>query len=303
MDERPLAQVHEPLLGTRVSIRLRATNPAAAAVAERQIVAEIERLEAVLSAYRPDSGWSRWRSGKVEHPGSEVTALLTLAARWHVQSGGAFHPSAGLLRERWLRAVAEQIEPSRAEMADLATTLSTLPYVVDDGVVERRGDCSRLDLHAIAKGWIIDRAVSLVVGMPEIGEVLVNAGGDLLHRGPHAITVGIEDPRRPFDNVPPLTSVSLRDAGLASSSGARRPMIVAGTRHNHVLDPRTGWPVEHVLAATAIAPDAATADVLATIVGVLPINEGLRFVETRPDVACHLLASDATQHTSTHWPH
>lgn len=294
--------VHEPLLGTRVVIRVRADDERSAQQAERAIVDEFERLETLLSAHRPDSEWSRWRRGEVTDPGPEVVELLTLAARWHGLSGGAFHPLAGVLRARWLRAVDEQVEPSRAEMAELAATIRALPYVVVDGAIERTDDCTLLDLHAIAKGWIVDRAVEVGAAMPGIGEVLVNAGGDLLHRGPTAVTVGIEDPRRPFDNVPPLTRVTLRAAGLASSSGARRPLRVGDARHSHVLDPRTGWPVDDVLGATAIAPDAATADVIATIVGVLPIADGLRFADAQAEVACHLLDAQGMQHVSARWP-
>ncbi|MDO8391575.1 MAG: FAD:protein FMN transferase [Actinomycetota bacterium] len=293
---------HEPLLGTLVTVRVRAIDEATAVSAERLIVAEIERLEAILSAHRPASEWSRWRRGEVTRPGAEIVALLDLAARWHAIGGGTFHPLAGVLRARWLCAAEAGVAPSRAEMADLAATIADLPYRVHDGTVERAGDCTRLDLHAIAKGWIVDRAVTVVSGEPGIAEVLVNAGGDLLHRGPAAITVGIEDPRRPFDNVPPLARVPLRNMALAASSGARRPLLVGGVRHSHVLDPRTGWPIEHVLGATAIAPDAATADVIATIVGVLPVADGLRFADTHKGVACLLLAADGLQHASARWP-
>jgi thiamine biosynthesis lipoprotein len=132
--------------------------------------------------------------------------------------------------------------------------------------------------------------------------VLVNAGGDLLHRGGDPITVGIEDPRRPFDNVAPLARVALADGGLASSSGARRPLRVGTMVFSHVLDPRTGWPVEHTLAATTIATDAATADAATTVVGVLAVGEALAFADATAGLACHLLDRDGAQHTSGRWP-
>ncbi|MEI7547276.1 MAG: FAD:protein FMN transferase [Actinomycetota bacterium] len=294
--------VHEPLLGTRVTIRLRATDARVAEAAERAVVAEIERLESVLSAYRTDSEWSRWRRGELDRPGPEIVALLEFAAHWHSIGGGAFNPLVGVLRARWLRAVHEQVLPSPDEMVELAAGIVDLPYRVVGGAVERTGDCALVDLHAIAKGWIVDRAVRVAVERAGVREVVVNAGGDLLHRGPAAITVGIEDPRRSFDNVPPLTSVVVRDAGVASSSGARRPLRIGDTKLSHVLDPCTGWPVEHTLAATAIAPDAATADVLATITGVLPIATALHFADSLPGVCCLLLDGAGAIHASARWP-
>jgi len=294
--------VHEPLLGTRVSIGVRAATSDAAETAEAAAIDEFERLESILSAYRPQSEWSRWRLGPLAHPGPEVAAMLTLAETWHDASGGAFNPLAGRLRRRWLQAAEQGVAPSRDEMAALAALIADLPFTVDHGAIVRTGDCADLDLHAIAKGWIVDRATERALAIDGVLEVLVNAGGDLLHRGGDPITVGIEDPRRPFDNVPPLTSVRLGEGGLASSSGSRRPITVGGNRYSHVLDPRTGWPVEHTLAATVLAADAATADVLATVVGVLPVDEALAFADATDGVACHLLDRDGEQHASARWP-
>ncbi len=294
--------VHEPLLGTRVSIGVRATTLAAAHAAEAAAVAEFERLEAILSAYRPDSEWCRWRAGLNDQPGPELLAVLTLAARWHSLSAGAFNPRAGVLRARWLKAVAEGVPPSREEMKALTGAIADLPYAVIGSALERTADCTGLDLHAIAKGWIVDRADERALAVDGVTEVLVNAGGDLAHHGGQPITVGIEDPRRPFDNAPPLRRVSLADGGLASSSGSRRPIVIAGRRFSHVLDPRTGWPVEHTLAATAIAPDSATADVMATVVGVLPADEALAFADRIDGGACHLLDAGGAEHTSARWP-
>lgn len=294
--------MHEPLLGTRVSVGVRATEEQAAGAAELAAVDEIERLEALLSAYRPSSEWCRWRVGELDQPGAEVLAVLRLAEHWHRAGRGVFNPLAGVLRARWQTAEQVGREPPAEELAELAVTIGSLPYRLDDDRVVRTGDCTRLDHHALAKGWIVDRAVERALAVPGVTEVLVNAGGDLRHVGGDPITVGIEDPRRPFDNAAPMATVRLADGGLASSSGARRPFRVAGSAHNHVLDPRTGQPVRHTLAATVIAADACTADVATTIVGVLDIDEALEWADATDGIACHLLDEHGVQHTSARWP-
>lgn len=296
--------VIERLLGTRVMVRLRGSGDLIGA--EQRIVAEMERLEDELSVFRPSSAWSRWRRGELDEPTGEIVSLLTLAADWHVRSAGAFTPLAGVLRARWTRAVDDQVVPSRDEMAELANAVQTLPYQVDGNTVERTGDCALLDLHALAKGWIIDRALDTLTEDDEIADALLDAGGDMRHLGTNPITVGIEDPRRPFDNVPPFERVRITNAAIASSSGSRRPLQIGDQRFTHVIDPRTGWPVDHVLTATAVAPAAATADALATVVGVLPVNESLTFVEslTAQGTAATalLLTADGVVHRSAHWP-
>lgn len=297
-DPPVFTSVHEPVLGTRLVLRIRAGDAATARAAEGAALAEFDRLEALLSAYRPDSEWSRWRRGEVATPCAEVTALLVLAEHWHSASEGAFNPQAGVLRQRWLTAERDQVMPADDELATLAAGLQQLPYSVTGGPagasVERSGDCSALDLHALAKGWIVDRSAEAAMMAGEVVEILVNAGGDLLHRGTGEVVVGIEDPRRPFDNVAPMVRVRLSDCGLATGSGARRPVTIGGRRFSHVIDPRSGLPVEHILSASVFAPDAATADAVATVVGVLPIAEGASFAETLPGVGCCLLAADGT---------
>lgn len=318
--------VYEPLLGTRVSIGVRAHDDERARAGEAAALAECERLEALLSGYRASSAWSRWRAGDDSAVTPEVVELLALAAHWHRLSGGAFNPAAGLLRDLWQRSAADGAAPTEHALAAAVAEIAVLPYRVVDGDhpgrgglhLERTGDCKHLDLHAIAKGWIVDRAVAAALAVDGVSEVLVNAGGDLAHRGGAPITVGIEDPRRPYDNAPPLTRVQLGDGGLAAGSGARRPLVVAGQRHSHVLDPRTGHPVQHTLAAAVIAPDVCTADAAATVVGVLTVDEALAWCDAidaidAPDavavtasaatgVACHLLAADGSEHVSASWP-
>ncbi len=295
------ASVHEPLLGTRVTLRLRAVDEVGARAAEHAAIGEIERLEALLSAYRPDSEWSRWRRGEHAAAGPEVRAVLALAALWHERTGGAFNPQAGVLRERWLRAVAEQRVPSREELASLAGGIARLPYAIEGDRVERVGECGRLDLHAIAKGWIVDRAAAVAAACPGIHEVLLNAGGDLVHRGDGEAVAGIEDPRRPFDNVAPMARVRVANAGLATGSAARRPYRIGARTFNHTLDPATGQPTDHVRSASVVAPDAATADALATAVAVLPIADGLQLTDATAGAGCLLLDADGQLWRNERW--
>jgi len=247
-----------------------------------------------------NSEWSRWRRGKTDAVGPEITRVLELAQYWHGRSGGAFHPNAGRLMARWRAAERDGTVPADDELAALTTDAAALPYTVDDGVVHRLGDCSQLDLHAIAKGWIIDQGAARAVGTPGVHSVLVNAGGDLLHRGLGTITAGIDDPTHPFDNITPLTRIAFGEGGLATSSGARRVLRVGGEIRSHLLDPRTGWPVSHVLAASALASDAATADIAATVLSVLPVAAGLRFA-TAHGIAALLITPEGTRHANTAW--
>lgn len=262
--------VYRPLLGTDVEIRIAAADAAAAATAERVAVEQVLQAQGLFSAFDPDSALSRWRGGARETP-AELARLLALAAKWHARTGGAVHPATTGLRRRWVQAQEQGREPTEAELADLVTV--DLPYAVDHSAdppgIRRHGDCSDVDLNALAKGYAVDLAVAAAARVPGVRAVTVNAGGDLRHTGAGSVRVGVEDPDRPAVNAPRLAVVELAGGSLATSGPGHRGFRVGGRWFGHVLDPRTGRPVSHTRSATVLAADATTADALATAAVVL----------------------------------
>lgn len=296
----PFVAIHSPMLGTDVEVRVDG-GPEASLAADAAAVGEFERLVGVFSIYDEASELSRWRRGDLDDCSTELTEVLAAALKWHAASGGAFHPAIAPLRHRWLVAAADGELPDAAELADLAAACAALPFTVTDGEVHRIADCSGVDLNAIAKGYILDRAAAAAFALPGVDAVMVSAGGDLRHLGVGSVIVGIEDPAAGYDNGEPRWRVQLAGVGLATSGGAGRGFQVAGQWYGHVLDPDTGWPVAHTTSATVVAPDAMTADALATVVGVLPPLEALRRAEAE-GWACLLVAADGDALTSPAWP-
>lgn len=286
---------YHPLLGTNVEVRVDAaaeSNDEArrlAADAESAAVDEMVRLQAVFSVFDPSSELCRWRAGLIDTTSPELSECLAAAACWWEASGGAFHPAAARLRALWLTAEADQRPPRDEELADVVAGLGALPYVVAQGRVTRTGDCSGVDLNAIAKGSIVDRAVATAARFPGVLDVLVNAGGDLRHEGDRDLRVGVENPA---DRAgPPATVVGLAGGALATSGSVHRGFHIGGTWYGHVLDPRTGRPVADRPSTTVRAREAMTADAVATVVNVLGWPEAEPVVADVPDVA--VLSVDA----------
>ena len=296
---------YHPLLGTNVEVRVTAeasTSDAAqtlAVAAEAAVVAEMERLQAVFTVYDADSELCRWRSGRLDEVSPELATVLAAAQHWWEVSGGAFHPAAEVLRKRWLRAEAEQQLPSNADLHAAAQRLATLPFRVDGGRVERVGDCSGVDLNAIAKGYIVDRGVAAALRQG-VCDVLVNAGGDLRHVGDEAVTVGVEDPAAVGGR--PLASVVLGDGAIATSGSVHRGFRIGGAWYGHVIDPRTARPVPDRPSTTVRATDAMTADALATVVGVLPWAEAARLLEQLPGAAALAVLAGGELRSVGEWP-
>ena len=234
--------VYEPLLGTVVEVRIHAADPFAAAVADARVVAEMRRLEHVFSVFDETSELCRWRRGEDFEHSTEFVELLRMALHWQVSGGGAFNPAAGVLSRAWV--VAEQARPrARRGTAHRTGRVDPSPrYRVDGDRATRVGDCSSLNFNAIAKGFVVDRAVDAGMTDPAVTAITVNAGGDLCHRGEGSLAVGIENPATPYDNAAPLMVVDIANRGVATSGSSRRGFRVGGRHYSHVLDPRTGHP-------------------------------------------------------------
>ena len=279
------------------------------------VLGEIGRLGAVLSGHDPASELSRWRRGETA-AGPELTEVLSAAARLFAVTGGAVHPALGPLLRIWLEAERVGRLPDPTHVRAVADRLSTLPFC--GGV--RTGDCTGVDLDALAKGYVVDAALlagvaaarATAAGAPV--DVTVNAGGDLRHAGPTGRRVRIEDPGRPHDNAPPLTSLPVRDAALATSGTARRGVRIGGRHLGHVLDPRTGWPVGHTGSASVLAPSVPdpatgrcldrptlTADAVATAALVLAPDAALDLVG-RLGLVALLVTADGAVLCSPGWP-
>ena len=288
---------HHPLIGTVVEIRIDAADgtDAAARLLDDLVVAEMARLERVCSAYDPGSELSRWRRGDLTEPSADLCAVMAGALAHQIDSGGAFNPCAGVVGSAW-RIAAERggSPPDDSVLAELADSIREPRFAIDaDGRPVATGDCSVLDLNAYAKGWIVDRALAAGWSAGVAHTIVVNAGGDLAHRGEAPITVGIENPLRPYDNEPPLMTVELANAGLATSGRARRGYRIGGAWYSHVIDPRTGRTVDDVASVTVIAPSAADADALATVIGVTGVAPD--------DVPALVIRPDGTRHTTPAW--
>jgi FAD:protein FMN transferase len=233
------------------------------------VLAEIARLELVFSRFRPDSDLQRWLRGDEVVGGSELFALLRVAAGWTRRSAGAFHPGAQLLADAWIEAEARGTPPSDDALAHLVSLLGDAggappPYP--------------LSLDAIAKGAIVDAAVEAAAAVPGVEGGLVNLGGDLRAWGACRTAVAVADPLALADNAAPIATVQLQGAALATSGVRRRGYRVGGRWYPHLIDPRSGRPVEGVAGATVIAPTCAEADVLATIACVLDEAAAFRLV-------------------------
>ena len=281
---------HHGLLGTTVDLHVTSSRRLAAVV-ERAVLTEIARLAAIFDVFEPTSELSRFRSDPHAEAGPELRDVLEQFEQWRARSDGALNPATDRLRQIWRDAQDRRELPDRDALERAAAAINAEERPRHD-----------LNLNAIAKGWIVDRAVEAGRSAAETRSVWLSAGGDVRHEGDAPIRVGIEDPARPHDNVEPLAVVAVMNQAIATSGSARRTWQIAGQHFSHVIDPRSGWPVDHIASASVIAPDAATADALATAVTVAPVEQGLALIDATDGASCLMVAAGGEIVTTSRWP-
>ncbi len=298
-------QAHfENVLGTSLEIQLVSAAKSSGPRAETAMLAEIDRLSAIFNAYNPRSELSRWQSTFDEEVtvSAELAEVLQLAEFWRARSGGAFNPASEAFSRRWKRAESENCAVSNRELEILAQQIGGPLWEVDAArQTARRLTRFPATLNSIAKGFIIDRAAAIGGAMEGIKQILVNIGGDIRHLGTKNTAVAIADPRADAENAAPLCRLTIRDQGVATSGNYRRGFRVEGRWFSHLIDPRSGWPVEQSSGVSTLAPGAMLADVLATACSVLTTQEALKLADSLPAIGVLRIGANGEEFCNQFW--
>ena len=165
----------------------------------------------------------------------------------------------------------------------------------------RTSDCP-ISLDGIAKGYIVERSCDAAIeNCGGISAILLNVGGDLRVRGERPRTIGIAAPWADSESSEPYLYLEVKDRSVATSGKSRRGFQIGDKWYSHVFDPRTGWPVERVAAATVVAERGIDANALAKICSVLDPKDSLRLVDSLAGVDCLIFAADGRLAKTSGW--
>jgi thiamine biosynthesis lipoprotein len=216
------------------------------------VAGEAHRIEAKFSRYRADSVVSELNrsAGRSVVLDEETAALIAFAARCHTLSQGAFDITSGVLRAAWRFDGSNRV-PGAAEVEALRARVGFGKLRWDPPSLAVPADME-IDLGGIGKEYAVDRALGLASAAHR-GALLVNFGGDLAASGPtrHGPwSVGIE---RPGTDREARLVLDLSRGALATSGDTRRFIERDGVRYGHILDVRTGWPVQGAPRSVTVA--------------------------------------------------
>jgi thiamine biosynthesis lipoprotein ApbE len=282
---------HENVMGTSLELAVAAESTEAARWAETRALSEIDRLSAVFSGYDDQSEFSRWQRMASRTPipvCHELFDVFTACDQWGERSGWAFDPRVDSLTRLWTRCAKLGRVPDPRELENAKAPMTGPAWKLDPaaGTATRTSDCP-LSLNGIAKGYIVELACSGAFDSSRgVRGVMLNVGGDLSCRGKIPRTIGIAAPWADSESSEPLAYLSVANCSVATSGNSQRGFAIRGRWYSHIIDPRTGLPVEHVSSATVIAPKGVDADALAKVCNVLEPSETIRLANSLEGVAC-----------------
>jgi thiamine biosynthesis lipoprotein len=219
-----------------------------------EVEARIEEFDAVYSRFRADSLVTRIASqtGTWLFP-PDAAPLFDLYRRLYYATEGAMSPLVGARLENLGYDRDYTLRP-RDEAVEVPVWDDIMQW---DGTRLTTTDRVLVDVGAAGKGYLVD-LVAEVLRDGGVDEYLIDASGDLLHRGETPVRVGLE---HPFDPTQAIGVCELSNASLCASAPGRRSW---GDGLHHILDATTGLPTETVVATWALASSGLKADGLAT---------------------------------------
>jgi thiamine biosynthesis lipoprotein len=250
----------------------------------------IDDLEARLSTWIPNSQISainrRGAKGPVAASPEIIRAVATAKELWE-STGGAFDITVGPLLELWGFYEDKEGVPSSDEIQTALDKVGMDKVLIDrlESTVSLQAQGMRLDFGGVGKGMALDKAA----------DILKKFGIEsaLLHGGTSTIIALGAPPNRehwtvhmanPYNLDEKLDTFALTDASYSFSGCTGNVREISGRPYCHIIDPRTGTPVQGVLAVSAVAKTATESDALSTAFLVMG-REGIKkYCQDRPNL-------------------
>ncbi len=268
---------------------------------------EIRRLSGLLDAYDPfsDLGWLQAAAGlKPVAVAPETMELLSFAKDIYAKTGGYLDVTVGPLIDLWdIRNGGHY--PSEEELTASLGLLGLDGLILDEtaGTAFLKRPGMRVDLGALAKGYIADRVKALLLdrgvqsGVIDLGRNILLLGEK---PGQKPFSIGIQSPGAAGEMVRVL---ALRDKSLVTSGTYERFFEQDGRHYHHVLDPFTGFPADRGLLAVTILSDSSLwGDALSTACLLLGAERGMALVDSIPEAEALFVLADGSVQTTAGFP-
>jgi thiamine biosynthesis lipoprotein len=257
-------------------------------------IAEIKRIECLLSEFLPSSETSHLNKKASDHPvqiDQECFDLIQRCLAISALTKGDFDITVGPLKDLY------QFKNKAFEMPSTALIRESLSAVgyqklalnTDTASVRYQNMQMKISFSAIGKGYASDKVKKLWL-QNGVTSGYINASGDLNAFGqkpdgsPWKIAIANPDNKNEI-----VLYVPLHNASVATSGDSEQHFLYQGNRYSHNLDPHTGMPLTGIKSVTVFSPSAELSDALATAVYVKGVKNGIGFVDQMPQTHCIII--------------
>jgi len=275
----------EAIMGTRCYVELWADEPAKGNDAIDAVMAELRRIDSLMSHYKPESQLSQINQYANERPvqvDKELFDLIRLSTHYSQITEGAFditYASVGYLYN-----YPQHIRPTEAQIRQALPAVNWRNMLLDEEhhTVRFEHPGMRIDLGGIGKGYAVDRGID-VLKARGIARALVTAGGDSRIIGDRIGRPWLVAIRHPDNPSKVVTRIPLSDSAVSTSGDYERYFDEDGVRYHHIIDPRTGHSASKVRSATILAPTATQTDGMSKTAFVLGAEKALEIINRMPE--------------------
>ena len=257
-------------MGSTFSIVLYALDRDRLESAAQAAFEEVRRLDQLLSALRPDSECSIVNRGAARRPvqvSPELYHLLSRCLEHSRETDGAFDITIGPLKRAWGFVGGNGNIPTAAALAEARRHVGSRLVQLDAGsrTVQFDHPGVEIDLGGIGKGYAVDRAADVLRAHGIDTALVAGSTSSLVGLGaPPAEPRGWRaDIRDSAHRSTRIAEVFLRDTALTTSGTGEKCFWSGGTLYSHILDPRTGWPVQSIAQVSVVTLRAVEGEVWA----------------------------------------
>lgn len=282
----------QKLMGNQFEFILRGGSPEEAQIHIDAAVAEITRIEKLLTTFSEDSQTNRInrmagiRPVKVDR---EVFDLIQRSLKISRLTQGAFDITYGSIDKKlW------NFDTTMKALPPVEVAKNMVRLINYENVILDSAECTvflkekgmRIGFGGIGKGYAADQAKA-ILKQRGVENGIVNAAGDLIAWGHQADgtpwTVGIADPNNKWN---PFSCLPINEMAVATSGDYEKYITIDGKRYSHTIDPKTGLPVTGIKSVTIISPNAELSDSMTTPVMVMGIKVGLGLINQIHNMEC-----------------
>ena len=292
------------LMGNRFEITVVSSDEAWANTKIAMAIAEIQRIERLLSTYIADSETNLINDNAgiaAVKVSSEIRSLIKRSQRISNLTQGAFDISYGSIDKKLWNFDQTMTElPDARTAQNMVRLINYKNIIVDDvqGTVFLKEKGMRIGFGGIGKGYAAEVAKNLLI-QEGVESGIVNASGDLTTWGtqPNSRpwTVGIA---HPDSAALPFSALNISDNAIATSGNYEKFVWINGRRYSHTINPKTGLPINGIKSVSIICANAEMADAMATPISIMGIDAGLHLINQINGMACVIIDDNNKMFTS-----